>query len=110
MLTGNTMKELTSKEFAAMRAARIAGTDTEFVVWFELLETGKMVEMDAESEDHARRLIDHFMDDIDYTYNTASFRKVEKDGTLGRCEEIIDRDLDYSDWDLAESGLSGWDL
>ena len=110
MLTGNTMKELTSKEFAAMRAARIAGTDTEFVVWFELLETGKMVEMDAESEDHARRLIDHFMDDIDYTYNTASFRKVQKDGTLGRCEEIIDRDLDYSDWDLAESGLSGWDL
>ena len=110
MLTGNTMKELTSKEFAALRAARIAGTDTEFVVWFELLETGKMVEMDAESEDHARRLIDHFMDDIDYTYNTASFRKVQKDGTLGRCEEIIDRDLDYSDWDLAESGLSGWDL
>ena len=110
MLKGNTMKELTSKEFAAMRAARIAGTDTEFVVWFELLETGKMVEMDAESEDHARRLIDHFMDDIDYTYNTASFRKVQKDGTLGRCEEIIDRDLDYSDWDLAESGLSGWDL
>ena len=100
MLTGNTMKELTSKEFAAMRAARIAGTDTEFVVWFELLETGKMVEMDAESEDHARRLIDHFMDDIDYTYNTASFRKVRKDGTLLKCEDIIDRDMDYMDWDL----------
>ena len=100
MLTGNTMKELTSKEFAAMRASRIAGTDTKYVVWFELLETGNMVEMDAESEDHARRLIDHFMDDIDYTYNTASFRKVRKDGTLLKCEDIIDRDMDYTDWDL----------
>ena len=100
MLTGNTIKELPSAEFAEMRAARIAGTDTKFVVWFELLETGKMVEMDAESEDQARRLIDHFMDDIDYTYNTASFRKVRKDGTLLKCEEIFDRDMDYTDWDL----------
>ena len=100
MLTGNTIKELISAEFAAMRAERIAGTDTEFVVWFELLETGKMVEMDAESEDHARRLIDHFMDGMDYTYNTASFRKVRKDGTLLKCEEIFDRDIDYMDWDL----------
>ena len=100
MLTGNTMKELTSAEFAERRAARIAGTNTKYVGWFELLETGKMVEMDAESEDHARRLIDHFMDDIDYTYNTASFRKVRKDGTLLKCEDIIDRDIDYTDWDL----------
>ena len=100
MLTGNTMKELTSAEFAEMRAARIAGTNTKYVVWFELLETGKMVEMDAESEDHARRLIDHFMDGMDYTYNTASFRKVRKDGTLLKCEEIFDRDIDYMDWDL----------
>ena len=100
MLTGNTIKELTSKEFAEMRSKRIAGTDTEFVVWFELLETGKMVEMDADSEDHARRLINHFMDDVDYTYNTASFRKVRKDGTLLKCEDIIDRDMDYMDWDL----------
>ncbi len=100
MLTGFTMKDLTSKEFAKLRAARIAGTDTKYIVWFELLETGKMVEMDAESEDHARRLIDHFMDGMDYTYNTASFRKVRKDGTLLRCEEIIDRDMDYTDWDL----------
>ena len=100
MLTGFTMKDLTSKEFAKLRAARIAGTDTKYIVWFELLETGKMVEMDAESEDHARRLIDHFMDDIDYTYNTASFRKVRKDGTLLKCEDIIDRDIDYTDWDL----------
>ena len=100
MLKGFTIKDLSSKEFAKLRAARIAGTDTKFVVWFELLETGKMVEMDAESEDHARRLIDHFMDDIDYTYNTASFRKVQKDGTLSRCEEIIDRDFDYMDGDV----------
>ena len=100
MLTGNTMKELTSAEFSEMRAARIAGTNTKYVVWFELLETGKMVEMDAESEDHARRLIDHFMDGMDYTYNTASFRKVRKDGTLLKCEEIFDRDIDYMDWDL----------
>ena len=100
MLTGNTIKELISKEFAEMRAARIADTDTKYIVWFELLETGKMVEMDAESEDHCRRLIDHFMDGMDYTYNTASFRKVRKDGTLLRCEEIIDRDMDYTDWDL----------
>ena len=100
MLTGFTVKDLSSKEFAKLRAARIAGTDTKFVVWVELLETGKMVEMDAESEDHARRLIDHFMDDIDYTYNTASFRKVRKDGTLLKCEDIIDRDIDYTDWDL----------
>lgn len=100
MLMGNTIKELTSAEFAEMRAERIAGTDTEFVVWFELLETGKMVEMDAESENHARQLINHFMDDIDYTYNTASFRKVRKDGTLLKCEDIIDRDIDYTDWDL----------
>ncbi len=100
MLKGFTVKDLSSKEFAKLRAARIAGTDTKYIVWFELLETGKMVEMDAESEDHARRLIDHFMDDVDYTYNTASFRKVQKDGTLLRCEEIIDRDIDYMDWDL----------
>ena len=100
MLTGNTIKELTSAEFAEMRAARIAGTDTKFVVWFELLETGKMVEMDAESEDHARLLIDTFMDGKEYTYNTASFRKVRKDGTLLKCEDIIDRDIDYTDWDL----------
>ena len=100
MLKGFTVKDLSSKEFAKLRAARIAGTDTKYIVWFELLETGKMVEMDAESEDHARRLIDHFMDDIDYTYNTASFRKVRKDGTLLKCEDIIDRDIDYTDWDL----------
>ena len=100
MLKGFTVKDLSSKEFAKLRAARIAGTDTKYIVWFELLETGKMVEMDAESEDHARRLIDHFMDDIDYTYNTASFRKVRKDGTLLRCEDIIDRDIYYTDWDL----------
>ena len=100
MLKGFTVKDLSSKEFAKLRAARIAGTDAKYVVWFELLETGKMVEMDAESEDHCRRLIDHFMDGMDYTYNTASFRKVRKDGTLLRCEEIIDRDMDYTDWDL----------
>ena len=100
MLTGFTVKDLSSKEFAKLRAARIAGTDTKYIVWFELLETGKMVEMDAESEDHARRLIDHFMDGMDYTYNTASFRKVRKDGTLLKCEEIFDRDIDYMDWDL----------
>ena len=101
MLIGNTIKELTSAEFAKMRAARIAGTDTKYIVWFELLETGKMVEMDAESEDHARRLIDHFMDGgMNYTYNTASFRKVQKDGTLLRCEEIIDRDLTYMHGDV----------
>ena len=96
MLTGNTIKELTSAEFAAMRAARIAGTDTQFVVWFELLKTGNIVEMDAESEDHAWRLIDHFMDGgMNYTYNTASFRKVQKDGTLLKCEEIVGCNLDY---------------
>ena len=96
MLTGSTIKELTSKEFAAMRAARIAGTDTKFVVWFELLKTGNIVEMDAESKDHAWRLIDHFMDGgMNYTYNTASFRKVQKDGTLLNCEEIIGCNLDY---------------
>lgn len=99
-MIGNTMKELTSAEFAEMRAARIADTDTTYVVWFELLETGKMVEMDAESKDHALTLIDHFMDGVNYTYNTASYRKVKSDGTLGRCEEIIDRNFDYMDWDL----------
>ena len=100
MLKGFTVKDLSSKEFAKLRAARIAGTDTKYIVWFELLETGKMVEMDAESEEHARLLIDTFMDGKEYTYNTASFRKVRKDGTLLRCEEIIDRDMDYTDWDL----------
>ena len=100
MLTGNTMKELTSKEFAAMRASRIAGTDTKYVVWFELLETGNMVEMDAESEDHSRLLIDTFMDGKEYTYNTASFREVGKDGSLGPCEEIIDRNFDYMHGDV----------
>ena len=100
MLKGFTVKDLSSKEFAKLRAARIAGTDTKFIVWFELLETGKMVEMDAESEDHARLLIDTFMDGKEYTYSTASFRKVRKDGTLLKCEDIIDRDMDYTDWDL----------
>ena len=100
MLKGFTVKDLSSKEFAKLRAARIAGTDTKYIVWFELLETGNMVEMDAESEEHARLLIDTFMDGKEYTYNTASFRKVRKDGTLLRCEDIIDRDMDYTDWDL----------
>ena len=100
MLKGFTIKDLSSKEFAKLRAARIAGTDTKYVVWFELLETTKMEEMDADSEDHARRLIDTFMDGMDHTYNTASFRKVQKDGTLSRCEEIIDRDFDYMDGDV----------
>ena len=94
------VKDLSSKEFAKLRAARIAGTDTKYIVWFELLETGNMVEMDAENEEHARLLIDTFMDGKEYTYNTASFRKVRKDGTLLRCEDIIDRDMDYTDWDL----------
>ena len=100
MLKGFTVKDLSSKEFAKLRAARIAGTDTKYIVWFELLETGNMVEMDAENEEHARLLIDTFMDGKEYTYNTASFRKVRKDGTLLRCEDIIDRDMDYTDWDL----------
>ena len=100
MLKGFTVKDLSSKEFAKLRAARIAGTDTKYIVWFELLETGNMVEMDAESEEHARLLIDTFMDGKEYTYNTASFRKVREDGTLLRCEDIIDRDMDYTDWDL----------
>ena len=100
MLTGNTVKELVSKEFAEMRSKRIADTDTKYVVWFELLETGNMVEMDAECEEHARQLIDTFMDGKEYTYSTASFRKVRKDGTLLKCEDIIDRDMDYTDWDL----------
>ena len=100
MLKGFTVKDLSSKEFAKLRAARIAGTDTKYIVWLELLETGKMVELDAESKEHALALIDQFMNDVDCTYNTASYRKVSSDGTLGRCEEIIDRDIDYMDWDV----------
>jgi hypothetical protein len=104
MLKGNTTKELTSKEFAEMRAKRIADTDTTYVVWLELLKDGKMVELDADSKGHALTLIDQFMavhaPGVDFEVNTASYRKVRKDGSLGRCEEIIDRDLDYMDWDL----------
>ena len=99
-MIGNTMKELTSAEFAEMRAARIADTATTYVVWMELIESGNMVELDAESKEHALTLIDHFMDSVDYIYNTASYRKVKSDGTLGRCEEIIDRDFDYMDGDV----------
>lgn len=100
MLKGNTIKELTSKEFAEMRSKRIAGTDTKFIIWFELMETGNMVELDAESEDHARMLIDHFMDGSNHIYNTASYRKVKSDGTLGRCEEIVDRNFGHMDWEI----------
>ena len=97
-MIGNPMKELVSKEFAALRAARIADTDTTYVVWLELIGSGNMVELDAESKEHALTLIDHAVDIG--IYNTASYRKVESDGTLGRCEEIIDRDFDYMDGDV----------
>ena len=97
-MIGNTMKELISTEFAEMRSARIANTATTYVVWLELIESGNMVELDAESKEHALTLIDHFVDVG--IYNTASYRKVKSDGTLGRCEEIIDRDFDYMDGDV----------
>ena len=97
-MIGNPMKELVSKEFAALRAARIADTDTTYVVWFELIGSGNMVELDADSKEHALTLIDDFVDIG--IYNTASYRKVKSDGTLGRCEEIIDRDFDYMDGDV----------
>jgi hypothetical protein len=97
-MIGNTMKELTSKEFTALRAARITDTDTTYVVWLELIGSGNMVELDAESKEHALTLIDHAVDVG--IYNTASYRKVKSDGTLGRCEEIIDRDFDYMDGDV----------
>jgi hypothetical protein len=97
-MIGNTMKELISTEFAEMRAARIADTATTYVVWMELIGSGNMVELDAESKEHALTLIDHFVDIG--IYNTASYRKVKSDGTLGRCEEIIDRDFDYMDGDV----------
>ncbi len=102
-MIGNTMKELTSKEFAEMRAARIADTDTTYVVWLELIGSGNMVELDAVNKEHALTLIDHFAIRTiteDTKYNTASYRKVKSDGTLGRCEEIIDRDFDYMDGDV----------
>ena len=97
-MIGNTMKVLISTEFAEMRAARIADTDTTYVVWLELIGSGNMVELNAENKEHALTLIDHFIDVG--IYNTASYRKVKSDGTLGRCEEIIDRDFDYMDGDV----------
>lgn len=99
-MIGNTMKSLISKKFAEMRASRIADTDTTYVVWLELTASGNMVELDAESKEHALTLIGHFMGGEDMIYNTASYRKVKSCGTLGRCEEIIDRDFDYMDGDV----------
>lgn len=99
-MKGNTMKELISTEFAEMRAARIADTDTTYVVWLEMTGSGNMVELDAGSKEHALTLIDHFMGSEDMIYNTASYRKVKSCGTLGRCEKIIDRPFDYMDGDV----------
>lgn len=97
MLTGNSLRELTSSEFAWKRIKRItaaeenhedwAGDNISHVVWCEL-SNGNFVELDAYDSNHAIRLIESWLKSDDIT--TASYRTVYKDGTLGKCVEIFD--------------------
>lgn len=97
-LVGNSIGELTSDKFSKMRKTRIGESGAKYVVWFELAETGNLVELDTDSVEHSKTLIDVWLrHDTDMRFLTASYRKVKTDGSLGKCEEIIDKDFDYLD-------------
>jgi hypothetical protein len=92
-LVGHSIGELTSVKFSEMRKTRVSESGAKYVVWFELTETGNLVELET--------LIDAWLGhDTDMRFLTASYRKVKTDGSLGKCEEIIDRDFNYLDLDL----------
>ena len=90
MLTGNTLRELTSTEFTWMRMKRHEGRKTPInnVVWVELTN-GNLVELEAHGAYHAISMIEHWLENGDSI--TASYRTVKKDGTLGKCIKIFDR-------------------
>ena len=108
MLTGNSLRELTSTEFAWKRMKRIAaaeenhedwaGDNISHVVWCEL-SNSNLVELDANDSNHAIRLIESWLKSDDCI--TASYRTVNKDGTLGKCIEIFDAFITdmYDDYD-----------
>ena len=97
-LVGHSIGELTSDKFSKMRKTRIGESGAKYVVWFELAETGNLVELDTDSVEHSKTLIDAWLGhDTDMRFLTASYRKVKTDGSLGKCEEIIDKYFDYLD-------------
>jgi hypothetical protein len=100
-LVGHSIGELTSVKFSEMRKTRVSESGAKYVVWFELTETGNLVELDTDSVEHSKTLIDAWLGhDTDMRFLTASYRKVKTDGSLGKCEEIIDKDFDYLDLDF----------
>ena len=100
-LVGHSIGELTSVKFSEMRKTRVSESGAKYVVWLELFGTGKFVELDADSVEHSKTLIDVWLgNDTDTRFLTGSYRKVKTDGSLGKCEEIIDMDFDNLDWDL----------
>ena len=106
MLTGNTLRELTSTEFAWLRMKRHENRRTPIthVVWVELVN-GNLVELEAHGPYNAVTIIEHWLEHGDNV--TASYRTVKKDGTLGKCIKIFDKfeafdnDLFYSDEEYA---------
>ena len=101
MLTGNSLRELTSTEFAWMRMKRHENRRTPIthIVWVELTN-GNLVELEANSHVHAISMIEHWLDSDDCI--TASYRTVKKDGTLGKCIRIFDNFKDYLEDDFFE--------
>lgn len=107
MLTGNSLRELTSTEFAWKRMKRhdeawaesCGGANVSHVVWCEL-SNSNLVELDANDSNHAIRLIESWLKSDDCI--TASYRTVNKDGTLGKCIRIFDNFKDYLEDDFFE--------
>ena len=107
MLTGNSLRELTSTEFAWKRMKRHdeawaeawGGDNVSHVVWCEL-SNSNLVELDANDSNHAIRLIESWLKSDDCI--TASYRTVNKDGTLGKCIRIFDNFKDYLEDDFFE--------
>ena len=102
MLNGNSLQELTSTEFTWHRMKRLEGYEEpiDYLVWIEL-RNGNLVELDAYDEDHALKLIHHWLEHGDGTV-TASYREVKYDGTLGDTIEIFDPTFDEDIFDFED--------
>jgi hypothetical protein len=82
---------LSGSEAASLRKARIAGNTTH-IVWAEVAP-GEMVELDAQSEQHARKLAHDWL--RRGAAISASARPVRRDGTVKKSLGVWDdRHLD----------------
>ena len=104
MLKGNSLRELTSTEFAWHRMKRLEGYEglggrpIDYIVWVEL-RNGNFIELDAHDEDHALKLIHLWLEHGEGTV-TASYREVNGDGTFGDTIEIFDPTFDEDVFDF----------